>query len=65
MGGWEKEGKKGTKDNKVKEDTEERAVGDASEGPGRKECGHQGEKQGGESSQAHPTLVAKTNLISK
>jgi hypothetical protein len=47
MGGWEKEGKKGTKDNKVKEDTEERAVGDASEGPGRKERGHQGENARG------------------
>ena len=67
MGGWEKKGKKGAKDNKINEDTEEGAVDDASEGPGRKECGHQGEKARGS---CHlgvltPTFVAKTNLCNK
>jgi hypothetical protein len=62
MGGREKDGKEGAKDNKVEEDAEERAVKIASEGPS--ETGHQGEKATRGSrlwSQERTDSVAKTN----
>jgi len=45
MGGREKDNKEGAKDEEEKEDAEERAVNEASERPGWKECGHEGEER--------------------